>query len=131
MQTIGPTFEARHPAGFTLVELLIVVVIIGVLAAIAIPKFAGAKEKAYDSTVMSDIRRAQLAAESYFGDQMGYPATAILAGFTPSAGVTFTTWSLQMQNGVSSIHLHAEHAQSTHYYHSHYPAEAELEQRNK
>ena len=131
MQTIGSTFEARHQNGFTLVELLIVTVIIGVLAAIAIPKFAAAREKAYDATVVSDINRAKLAAESYYADNLTYPASASDAAFTPSSGVTFTQWQLETRNGVSSIHLHADHVNSTHYYHTHYPAESELEQRPK
>ena len=45
----------RNKKGFTLIELLIVVVIIGILAAIAIPKFANTKEKAYLASMKSDL----------------------------------------------------------------------------
>ena len=131
MPRIVSTIEARRQNGFTLIELLIVTVIISILAAIAIPKFSSTKEKAYDRAVMSDIRRARVAAEAYYADNMTYPASDVDADFTPSSGVTFTRWQLQTQNGVLSVHLHAEHAQSSHYYHSHYPADAVLEQRNK
>ncbi len=130
MQTIGSTFEARHQNGFTLVELLIATVIISILAAIGIPQFSKTKEKAYDTAAMSDIRRAQLAAEDYFYANMTYPASEVDLGWIPSPGVTFTRWQLQTQNGVLSIHIHAQHAQSTHFYHSHYPAEGILVQKD-
>ncbi len=132
MQTIGSTSEARHQSGVTLIELLIVTVIIGILAAVAVPKFAATREKAYDRTVMSDIRRAQLAAEAYYADNLIYPASAGDADFTPSSGVTFTQWEVGTTNGSLSIHFHADHESSTHYYHSRYPADdAVLEQRDK
>src|SRR6478735_6482346 len=58
----------KNRKGFTLIELLIVVVIIGILAAIAIPKFANTKEKAYYTAMKSDLRNLMTAEEAYFSD---------------------------------------------------------------
>ena len=66
----------RNNKGFTLIELLIVVVIIGILAAIAIPKFAGTKSKAYDAAMKSDLKNFATAQESYFADNNSYGTAA-------------------------------------------------------
>ena len=77
----------RNRKGFTLIELLIVVVIIGILAAIAIPKFANTKSKAYITAMKSDLRNLVTAEEAFFSDSSKYTATLTQLKFQSSTGV--------------------------------------------
>ena len=77
----------RTRKGFTLIELLIVVVIIGILAAIAIPKFADTKRKAYVTAMKSDLKNMVSSAEAWFSDNNTYVGYVAPTG---SSGVTLT-----------------------------------------
>src|SRR3954468_3137975 len=94
-QLQDPTMNTNKK-GFTLIELLIVVVIIGILAAIAIPKFANTKDKAYVAAMKSDLRNLATYEEQYAADNNGayFAGSATMAspmqGFTPSQNVTIT-----------------------------------------
>jgi type IV pilus assembly protein PilA len=73
---------ASEESGFTLVELLVVMLILGILAAIAIPSFFNQRDKATDAEAKSAARTAQTAAESYAtddpqGDYSGMTAASL------------------------------------------------------
>lgn len=64
----------NNERGFTLIELMVVVVILGILASVAIPKFANQKDKALEVKTQVDIRIIQNAVDLYFLDYNVYPS---------------------------------------------------------
>ena len=67
---------AQDESGFTLVELLVVMLILGLLAAIAIPAFFNQRDKARDAEAKAAVRTAQTAIETYATDHNGSYAGA-------------------------------------------------------
>ena len=72
--------DEEREGGFTLIELMVVVMIIAILVGIAIPAFLGARKRAQDTAVKSNLRNALATAQTIFTDNQSYQATAALIG---------------------------------------------------
>ncbi len=93
----------KRRKGFTLVELLIVVAIIAVLAAIAVPQFTKYRLRAYKTQLDSDTKNAYTAAQAYLAD---YPTTTITSlaelftgGYQRSGEIVFVNASMAESSG--------------------------------
>ena len=68
-----PKITLNNQKGFTLIELMIVIAIIGILAALAIPEFQRYKSRSHNTIALGDVRIVKLEVHSYYAEWAHYP----------------------------------------------------------
>ena len=92
-------FHKRDKRGFTLIELMIVIAIIGILAAIAIPQFSAYKSRGFKASVGTDAKNMYTALQAYLGDNPGIIAPSeTITG--PAAGTILTSTRVTAGNKI-------------------------------
>src|SRR5687767_11783022 len=107
--------RSNEEDGFTLIELMVVVLIIAILLAIAIPTFLGARERAQDRAAQSNLRNALTAEKVYYTDNQQYivaaatgpikdiePSLTFAAGAGVTPSVTGTVYSIVATNSATN-----------------------------
>ena len=87
--------KKKNEKGFTLIELMIVIAIIGILAAIAIPQFSAYRKRSYNAAAQSDLKNAATAQEAYYADEETYTASV--------ANITGATYGLYTSEKITLV----------------------------
>jgi prepilin-type N-terminal cleavage/methylation domain-containing protein len=87
------TLFSKREEGFTLIEVMIVVAIIAILAAIAIPQLSVHRTRSYNTAAVSDLKNAAIAQEAYYVDNRQYTNSI--------SSLTTTPYNLSISQGVS------------------------------
>lgn len=97
MSKVGTPYYSR---GFTIVELLIVIVVIGILAALVVTAFNGIQNRANDTSIQTDLRNASQKIETFYVDNGDYPNTV---AEIQSLGLKVAKGAYYMQSGAGNF----------------------------
>ena len=96
----------RNRPGFTFVELLTAMLLLGLLSALAVPRFRMFKERAYLAAMKSDLGNIRIAEEEYYAQHLQYVTDTSALGFRPTTNVHVTITSADLSGGYTVLATH-------------------------
>jgi prepilin-type N-terminal cleavage/methylation domain-containing protein len=93
---------SRRRRGFSLIELMTVMAVIGLLAALGIPRYREMKRRAFSANVASDFNTVRVAAYNYFADHSTYPPDGG-SGTPPPSLVPYLPQNFEFSNGIYTL----------------------------
>lgn len=97
----------RRRRGFTFVELLVVMALIGALSSMAVPRFREYKARAYIATMQSDLGNLKIAEESYWAEHQKYATDTSSLELRISTNVAITISSRDVIGGYTAVAKHS------------------------
>lgn len=95
----------RH--GFTIIELLVVMALLGSLSAIAVPRYRNFKERGYLAVMRSDLGALRTAEEAFWSENLRYSTDTAQLEFRATADVSVALSSVDLIKGYSAVATHA------------------------
>ncbi|MFZ1721173.1 MAG: prepilin-type N-terminal cleavage/methylation domain-containing protein [Microgenomates group bacterium] len=95
----------KRRQGFTLIEILVVIVIIGILASLGVGSFMSSQEKSRDARRKSDLRNISTALELYYNDHKEYPTSSTGGEIQGCSGGSACSWGSGFVDGNGTVYM--------------------------